>query len=219
MRAGGTARRSVPDNMHIMRRNVCKAIAVIPLILLAGCKMERTEYHRRPAFHHQAAIGDLPDEVVLEDGTRIVYRTSNPREKRAESSGKKFQIREENEDGTITLRAMIPEHVLANLIECLHNEEYDLIYHKLLSQHTRDAWESQGNTEADFAEFFANNRSEIVRGMNRVYLGLSSFETIMEHLDNGVIEVRLRGSATRGLKFTRTRVITEGAGLKLLTVR
>ena len=41
--------------------------------LLAGCTEYRIEYHRRPAYYEQASEEELPDRIVMPDGTVIVY--------------------------------------------------------------------------------------------------------------------------------------------------
>jgi hypothetical protein len=201
-------------------------LCIVALVALAACETQRIEYHRRPAFHHRASMGELPDRVTLDDGTTIIFHSgfSAPRHDARrtdveDGERKLFQIREEHEDGTITLRAILPEHIISNLLTCLQNEEYELIYDELLSQHTRDAWEAEGNDVDDFIEFFSANRPRMLQMLNRLYLGMSSFETIMEKYDDGVIECRLRSSGGRGLQFTRVRMIPEGFGLKLLNVR
>lgn len=164
-------------------------------------------------------MGELPDRVVLDDGTVIVYKPPVTRSERKTRDGKPFQMREEHDDGSVTLRAIIPEHVIANLIECLHNEEYELIWEQMLSDHTKRAWENEGHTLQDFIDYFAENRSPMVQALNRIYIGLSSFDTVMEHHEQDVIEIRLRPSVARGMKFSRVRVIPEGPGLKLINVR
>lgn len=162
----------------------------------------------------------MPDRVVLDDGTVLVY---NSRDSRAQKNNaqprREFKIREERDDGSIVLRGLIPEHVIANALECLQNEEYELMYHELLSEHTRKEWEGLGNNVDDFARHFAQHRGDMMRTLTRLYLGMSHLETIVEHHDQGVIECRLSRRVAGSHKFTRVRVIREGYGLKLLTIR
>lgn len=197
------------------------ALATLPI---AGCESYRVEYRTRPEYYREAAMGGLPDRVQLDDGTVLVYRTRDVRagqhkEVKNAEPRKEFKIREEFDDGTIVLRALLPEHIIANFIECLDNEEYELIYTQLLSEHTRLEWEGLGHDVNDFAAHFAKHRSDMRRSLMRIYLGISQLETVIEQYDNGVIEARLSRRAAGSLKFTSVRMIREGFGLKLLTIR
>lgn len=199
--------------------------AMAMCVLLSGCESYRVEYHKRPAYYREAALGELHDRVVLDDGTVLVYDTRDVRHPAASNrqggERREFKLREELDDGTIVLRAMTPEHVIANALECLENEEYDLLYHELLSQHTRDEWEARGNDFSDFEAYFSQYRGEMMRALTRMYIGLSQVETVVENLGNGVIECRLAQRNPRSISstFTRVRVIREGYGLKLLTIQ
>ncbi len=202
------------------------AFTALPISLAAvmacGCQTYRVEYHKRPAYYREATMGGFEERVVLDDGTVLVYDMSDPREsgKRSTSAPRQeFKIREELEDGTIVLRALTPEHVIANTLECLENEEYRLLYDKMLSQHTRDEWKARGNSFEDFETFFAQHRGELMRALTRMYLGLSQVDTVIEHFDNGIIECRLAQRNAKSQSFTRIRMIREGYGLKLLTIR
>lgn len=203
------------------------------VLLGIGCETYRVEYHQRPAYYRQASAGELSDRVELADGTVIHYRESDPqadrrRKRNREQSAdrttdgeerKQFQIREEKDDGTIVLRALMPEHVLANFITCLQEEEYELLYDQLLSKHTRRAWEAEGNTFEDFADYFARQRTHMIRAANMVYLGLTSHETVMEHHGPDVIELRLLPQYARDLRFRRIRMISGDEGMKLINIR
>jgi hypothetical protein len=186
---------------------------------MVGCETYRVEYHTRPAYYDEAAMGGMPDRVRLDDGTVIVYRTTDARAQQNKGDRKPFKMREEMDDGRIVLRALIPEHVIANTLECLENEEYELLYREMLSEHTRLEWEGMGYDVHDFAKHFATYRGDMMRALSRMYIGMSQLDTIVEQHDNGVIECRLSRSTAQNYKFTRIRIIREGIGLKLLTIR
>lgn len=191
-------------------------------VVFAGCQPYRVEYRTRPEYYREAAVGGLPERQVLEDGTVLVYRTRDlygTAKSSAGRQGETFKIREELPDGSIVLRALIPEHVIANLIECLDNEEYELIYEQLLSEHTRLEWEGLGHDVDDFAAHFAQNQAEMRRSLMRVYMGFAHLDTLIESHGNGVIEARLASHVAGSARFTRVRMIREGFGLKLLMIR
>jgi hypothetical protein len=190
------------------------------LCSLGGCESYRVEYHRVPAFYHQVSMTELPDRTSRPDGTVMVFETNDPRrgQSRAGGDGTRMKIREEAEDGTIQFRAAIPEHVIANLMACLVNEEYELVYTGLLSDLTRRAWEDEGSDIDDFIDHFEEHRTEMLRTLNRMHHGLSGFDTVLERVTDDIIECRLRPSVARGYRFTRLRVIHEGNSLKLLNI-
>jgi hypothetical protein len=211
-----------------MTRN---AMLVLVVLLAIGCESYRIEYHQRPAYYREAAAGELADRVTLDDGTVIVFRDRDVRQqsrpgtprnasrRNDDQPGQEFKIREELDDGTVILRGLMPEHVLINFIQCLQDEEYDVLYHQLLSHHTRRAWEAEGNTFADFENYFATHRAHMIRTANLIYLGLTSHETQMLHDGPDVVELRLLPQYSRDLRFRRIRMIMEDDGMKMINIR
>ncbi len=185
----------------------------------AGCETYRVEYHRRPAFYKSAAVGKLEDRVTLEDGTVLVYTTRGDEQPTGDGvSGKRFQVREELDDGTIILRAMLPQHVLANTMTCLRNQEYELIWDQLLSKQTKHSYELQDQGYDQFAAFFEANRLELGATLTRMMLGLSRGESYMENLGGGVILYRFHPRIASQFQFKTAKVVAEGGGLKLLII-
>ena len=120
--------------------------------LLCGCETYRIEYHERPAFYQKASATKLPDRVTLEDGTLIVYNQKDAKGL-AEDVGEEFKIRESDDDGNVTLRAMLPEHVLSNTLTCIKNREYELLWDQIVSERTKLAYEAQGEGYEEFAAY------------------------------------------------------------------
>ncbi len=185
----------------------------------AGCQTYRVEYHRRPAFYKSAAVGELEDRVTLEDGTVLVYSTRGGSQVSGDAaSGERFQIREELDDGTIILRAMLPQHVLANTMTCLRNQEYQLIWDQLLSKRTKRSYELHDQGYDQFAAFFGANRLELGATLTRMMLGLSRGESYMENMGGGVILYRFHPRIASEFEFKTVKVIAEDGGLKLLII-
>ena len=222
--------RSVPHhkNKHIgadgSPRPVFRALAVggfVLFITTVGCEEYRVEHHRRPAYYHVAALGELPDRVTLADGTVIVYETTDlvgKRNKNNDGAVKPLQIREELEDGSIILRARVPEHVLANTLTCLRNQEYELLWAQLLSERTKRSYERQGLGVEDFARYFGQRRNDLAKTVNRMMLGIPRHEVVMENLGGGVIRIRFHPQVGRLFRFKTVDVVSEGPGLKLLMI-
>jgi len=196
------------------------------LVALAGCEPYRIEYRKVPAFYEQAVEGGIPERVELEDGTVLVNlvgdTTRSDLERRAKGEGgKPFLIREEREDGSIALRALLPQHVVRNTLTCLFNEEYELMYEELLSARTKLAYEEKGQGLESFTAFMTEHREELAATCNRMLLEQQRQTLIMERKPDRVIELRLHPAIVRrgGYTFTRVFVVGEDLGLKLLMIR
>ena len=91
-----------------------------------GCTPYRIEHRERPSFYKSASAQELPNEVVLEDGT--ILRFSEQKAKHTGAAAgvvdalatEKIQIRQQTPDGKITLRAYAPEHVTAQSCPSTH---------------------------------------------------------------------------------------------------
>lgn len=185
----------------------------------ASCQTYRVEYHRRPAFYKSAAVGPLEDRVTLEDGTVLVYTSRDDQQGAGdEVAGERFQIREELDDGTVILRALLPQHVLANTMTCLRKQEYQLIWDQLLSEQTKHSYEIQDQGYDEFAAFFEANRLELGATLTRMMLGLSRGESFMENVGGGVVLFRFHPRIASQFQFKTVKVIAEGGGLKLLII-
>lgn len=203
------------------RRSVTAQLVVLVSVAftLAACQTYRVEYHRRPAFYKTAAVGQLEDRVTLEDGTVLVYTTRGDSQVYGDrASGERFQIREELDDGTIILRAMLPQHVLANTMTCLRNQEYELIWDQLLSKRTKHSYELHDQGYDQFAAFFEANRLELGATLTRMMLGLSRGESYMVNMGGGVILYRFHPRIASEFDFKTVKVVAEGGGLKLLII-
>jgi hypothetical protein len=189
---------------------------------LAGCQPYRIEYHERPRFYDQASATQLPDRVVLDDGTEIVYvRPGDKRGvmKEVEKRGEKFSYREESETGDVRIRAVLPEHVLANTILCLRNEEYDLLYEQLLAEQTREYYEGLDDGYEQFEAYMRENRRDLLVTLNRMLFGIAHQDTIMRRVDQFVTRLEFRPQIVSNFAFTSVDIANERGELKLLSIR
>lgn len=196
--------------------------AFVLLVSFAGCETQRIEYHKRPLFYNKASAGELPDRVVMADGTIIVYesptKTSTIR-KKTQNSAKPFKIREKLENGDIILRALTPDHVLANTLTCLQNEEYELLWDQMLSERTKRAYEREGMGVEEFAAFLAKRRMDLAKGVNRMLLGLPRNDVVTENLGDGITRMRFHPHLAKLFRFKTIDIVSESPGLKLLMIK
>ena len=134
------------------------------LLPLWGCERYRVETHARPEFFKKAAAYQLPDEMVLEDGTIVRYTSQGAQSsfgRDGEQGGKPFEIREEKTGGEIVLHNKLPEHVLINALNCVRNQEYQLLWDQLLATYTKEEYGKEGQGFDQFAAFFTKERHEL----------------------------------------------------------
>lgn len=195
---------------------------VVAFVNAVGCREQRVEYHKRPAFYEKASSEKLPDEVVLSDGTIVKYNAlQGPalRAREGDETSKLFQIREEHEDGTITLNALLPEHVLVNALTCVRNQEYQLLYEQLLSEQTKKAYEQKEGGIEEFLSFFRKNRHDLTGTLTRMVAGLPAQDVNFTSLGHGVTRCKLRPQISAQFKFTTVDVVSEAGTLKLLMIQ
>ena len=187
----------------------------------SGCTPYRIEHHTRPTIG--SVLGDRPEEVRLEDGTVIRYASGNRRTtpKRSSSDAKPARIREEHEDGTVELRAWVPQDVLSNYLACLRNREYELFWDQMIADITKQEYEARGRDDGkqEFMEFCQKNRNELVASLNRMIAGLPRNEALVENAGNGILRVRLYPPIAKGYVFTSADIVREIGGMKLAIIR
>jgi len=197
------------------------AFAALALAGLFACQTTRVEHHRRPAFFEKASTQKLENEVVLDDGTVLKFHSSHKQGVvglQGNDGSKPFQIREEDEEGNITLRAVLPEHVLINALACIRNQEYQLMWEQLLADRTRLDYEDNGGFEA-FASYLSKNRHDLVATLTRMVAGIPSQEVSFTRLDDVVTRCRLRPQIAEGFRFKIVDVAKEMGELKLATIQ
>ena len=214
--------------MTLTRRTMmASAVAAGLAAPLAGCEPYRIEYHRRPAFYQEMSEEPLPDQVVLPDGTVVVYsergrNRNDPIRRRTESE--EFTLRAEREDGTVELRALLPEHVLAHALACIRAGEYRLMWDELVAERTKLAYAEQGLGFEDFEAFMVEHRVELARMLNRMSLGINMHECAQGYAAPGIYRVQFHPSVvmnsdgTRQFRFTKVDMTQEDFQLRLVLI-
>jgi len=203
-------------------QKILGGLVAVGLLWASGCESYRIEYHRRPGFYRRAAEGKLAEQVMLDDGTVIVYRdriaAGRPRTA-GNDDLKFFRIREQAPDGSTILRARLPQDVLANTLTCLRNREYELLWEQMLSQQTKSSYEAEGQGAEEFAAFFEKHRTNLAATVSRMLLGLTANEVIVENLGGGRIRCRFYPHMARNFRFKTVELVSEQGGLRLLMIR
>ncbi|MCP3903723.1 MAG: hypothetical protein GY715_08825 [Planctomycetes bacterium] len=208
---------------------VTAALAVVATVMLAaGCQPYRVEYHKRPAYYQRLVEGPLPDRVTLDDGTVIVYHAepkgmvnlgaSEEVEGEETDDPRQFRIREERESGEVILRAIMPEHVVANTLHCLRIEEYEVLWEQLVAERTKRDYEANGKGVEEFAAFCREHRIELAKMLNRMRIGFATHEVVVERKGNNIIECRFWPQVAVLFRFKRVAMEREGVFMKLVLI-
>jgi hypothetical protein len=196
-------------------------------LTLPGCEPYRVEYHRRPAFFQEMSDEKLPDQVTLDNGTVVVYsdhrgERRDPIKEKVEAEG--FSLRAEREDGTVELRALMPEHILAHALMCIRSGEYRLMWDQLVAEQTKLAYADQGKGFEEFEAFMIDNRVELARMLTRMNLGINMHECAQGYVAPGLYRVQfiprvvMNNDGSRQFRFTKVDMVQEGFQLRLAMI-
>jgi hypothetical protein len=172
-----------PRRPSAARRAACAAALAAAC---AACSTERVEYRRRPDF---GVDQEGPGEFIAPDGTRVVWVDDQGRPVGAGAPGtaaasgpgggpeggaapagyETFEPRKVADDGTVTVRCLLPEHAVANAMTCFRNEEWRVMWDQLLAPESRAAYERKdGGGYAAFEAWCVKNRKPAMELLNRM---------------------------------------------------
>lgn len=233
-----------PDRVRWTLHRSALGVAVVALACAAGCV--RTEYIHRPAFYAEASGRPLEESWTKPDGTTVIVSNKRrdddgepkrlqimkveildetdderkEREKREKEEGiKELQPREELADGTIILRAWTPDQVLAHLMTCMRNEEYDALYSQLLDPTVRSKWEGSGGGLEAWREFCVTNRRDVMAMVNRMSFSLLGGDVVIERIGTNRLRSRFSPRLERQFKFRSVEMTYTADGMKLAAIQ
>ena len=195
-------------------------------VFISACG-PRVEYRARPGW---ASAEDLPDEIVLDDGTIVRYVSIGEHlarqrairrgeryveggdRKEADPSAPSFLPWMEQEDGSVVIEARSPEHVVVNTMRAFREERYGDLWNQLVAQGVRTRAESEGGADAArerFAAWGARNRTDAMTLLNRMSFAFSTNGVIMRGTGGGFFELRLAPQISQDFKLRVVEVVVE----------
>ncbi len=204
-------------------------------MLVCGCTPTRTEYQYRPGYMTDP---NAPTEMTLADGTRVVFvdtpmgpsvidrdrvKNAKPRPVKLDADGKpipvkQFEPRETEDDGRVVLRNFTADHVVANTMACMRNEEYQLIWDQLLAPETRDAYEAQGGY-AKFEEWCVANRRPTMELLNRMRFNAMGSDVVLDKVGQNGMRARVSPHLWEQFKLRVIEFRYTDDGMKLVTIK
>lgn len=195
-------------------------LMAILFLALCGCEPYRIEYRReRPSFYARMSDTELPDRLELDDGTIVIYGDDADDSPQRTKQDDGFQLRYEDEDGKTRLRAMLPEHVVANTLGCLRSQEYQLLWDEMVAERTKMAYSQQELGYDEFADFCEDHRVELARMLNRMLLGFMHQEVVVSNTQHGTIECRFWPQVASEFRFKSVEISREEFQMKLVVIR
>jgi len=190
-------------------------------IMAGGCKPYVIEYRTKPSYYDQMTTSSFKNGTT-QDGVEIRWLEPEriaPDSMEERIGGEVFRIREEADDGTVTLRAKTPRHVLVNALACFRNNEYDLLWDQMLSSSTRSFYESQEDGFEAYEKDLRKHRRDMAALLNRMVVGQTFNEVIIETDDDGTVYCFLCQRLRPEFKFKEVVIVSEDRELKLHTIR
>ena len=131
-----------------------------------------------------------------------------------------FKSREVLDDGTVTLRALLPEHVIANVMTCLRNQEYLELWEQVVAESSRRAYASRGEGVEEFVAWCVRHRSELMMSLNRMSFGYyGGSDIVVDRLPDLSVRVRFSPTLASQFDFREVLVVQERGGMKLAAIR
>lgn len=203
-----------------------RILLTLGVAALSACG-PRVEYRVRPGF---ATKEDLPDEVVLEDGTVIRYmelseylarkkgeQGTRPAPRPAAADGAPQDAGdipwEEFDDGTVRMKAERNDQVVMLAMRAFREERYAELWDQLVSPGVREraAAADGGRDKAreKFINWCGKWRTEVMTLLNRMSFAFSSNSVIYDRLGPGLMRLRLAPQITGDFKFRSVEVYSE----------
>jgi len=200
--------------------------AVIALALAAAAAAScgpRVEYRVRPGF---ATKEDLPDEIVLEDGTIIRYIDLQEHLARQQAESGRSPSRdaapaglipwEESEEGAVLMRAERNDQLVMVVMRAFREERYAELWDQLVSKGVRDRAARDGSpppgpdaARARFIEWCERSRVDVMTLLNRMSFAFSMNAVVVERAGPKLVRLRLAPQIKGEFKYRTVEVFTE----------
>ncbi len=222
--------------MTARRAGIPAAVAAAVAAALAACDEQRVEYRYRPSY---MTDGNSPSETVLPDGTKVVFldrdptpsvldrdlgsKAPKPKEPKLGPDGKPipekvFEPRETLDDGTVVLRNVLPDHVVANTMACLKNEEYRLMWDQLLAPDAKAAYEKKGGYKA-FEKWCVESRRPAMELLNRMRFNAMGADVTMTKVSGNRMRAVVSPHLWDQFKLRVVEFEMTPDGMKLASIR
>lgn len=205
-----------PCDGRFRRPSMAAGAVATWLSLLSACAAETTVYRYVPEY--QLREGIVPERYVRDDGVLVINR---PRLLGAQVGADGAPVdptgRQENPDGTVVLRALLPDQALGHMQQCLLDSDWALMWEQVISGSIRREYEKGGGFD-EFVEYMERHRHDLYAMLNRMIVSLRTPEVTLEVLSNGWQRCRFHWSVASQFKFAAIDLVLEEGGLKVAMI-
>jgi hypothetical protein len=193
-------------------------LLIVVFVVTVGCDTQRVEYRNRP-FWQQSMANQLPSEGVRDDGTVMKFSTdSSSTTDTVVDYLNTVKLEEKDElTGEITLRAVLPEHLLSQTLTCLRDRDWVLLFEQVLSEQIQSYYNQREFGYEEFEDFFSTNRRDLAMTFQRMIQGRSIGDVIENQKGNKLFLTFSRRVKTK-YKFNQITLVRQGEYLKLYSI-
>lgn len=210
--------------------------------MCSACGEERTAYVRRsPVLSANGA--EQPKEGVLPDGTRVVFIDVPLEEWRAKrdaelagtadanggganggkggesgSGSSSEEIRVERAGG-VDLTNKRVEHLVANLMTCFRNREWETVWYQCLDTSTRERWQREKGGPEGFVEWCEANRDDLMAFLNRAGFGFLGSDVVLAQTAPNVSCIRFSPRISSQFKLSAIAMSHSDGAVWLLDIQ
>ena len=177
-------------------------------------EVEEIERRRREKEEAQRRERERIRKAAIAAGRPIPPEAMEPEPPKA------FKSREVMDDGKVVLRALLPEHVIGNVMTCLRNQEYVELWEQVVAESSKRAYRSQGQDMEQFVAWCVKNRSELMMTLNRMSFGYyGGSDVVIDRLPDHSVRIRFSPTLASEFAFREVLVVHDGQGMKLAGIR
>lgn len=186
-------------------RGACGAAAWLVLSTLGGCAQTQVVNYR------PALLGSLPN---AQTGTPVNMDTGRPRPGSGDGIDDQGlfdpdQLRRTHEDGSVTLTARRPYHLMVHVYFTLINNEPELFTEQVLSNLTREEFQARGRDPSEAFEMLQERQRDVLRLFAAMPQGELTPGVLMEKVGPDVYRLEAVGSDARRLPWRYMDVTME----------
>jgi len=127
-------------------------------------------------------------------------------------------LRAKKANGDVVLQATFPEQVVDHMLECVRNEEYDLMWNQLLSTQAKKDLEPRGGIKY-FKTFFQVNRKEVMATLNCMKINFKNGHVMIYKNDDTHLSAQLDSTLRTSYRFALIDFESTPTGMKLVSIR
>ena len=203
-----------------------RAAVLFPLVALAACGVERTEYHYRPEYVAMNQGRPLEETYERPDGTKVVITSKVPGLEEVPAEPLKADPKAKSAEAATrpdpnappALQLFTADMVLETFMGGLRERNYAVMYGALVSPQQRERMGGEtGRTK--FVEFCETNRRELMASSLRLVSSIRSGTAVVTQVSGDMTRYQLPEADRRNFGFTMLEVERTPDGLRLAGVR